>query len=313
MGVIIGSARIDERGKASGGAVGDQKQTNTPDYRGEVSLENFYVHSLGWYVLRAKNGDVAEKIAAAMYQACNNPNIGYDQNNRLGIISNGTATKTKTECDCSSLVRRCVYEATGIDAGNFTTSNEATSLVKTGLFDKLPYKSGMELYTGDILVTKSKGHTVIVTNGTSRTAPAPSTSGYYPAYTGSSTSIVTALKLLGIDSSYENRAKIAAANGISGYSGAAVQNTNMLTLLKQGKLIVAGGSAPSTSGNYYPRYTGATNTSLISGLAGVGERDTSFNHRKKIAAANGISNYTGTAAQNLKLLALLKQGKLIKG
>lgn len=68
-----------------------------------------------------------------------------------------------------------------------------------------------------------------------------------------------------------------------------------------------------TSGNYYPRYTGATNTSIVSGLAGVGERDTSFNHRKKIAAANGISNYSGTAAQNLKMLALLKQGKLIKG
>ena len=81
-----------------------------------------------------------------------------------------------------------------------------------------------------------------------------------------------------------------------------------------------GASAPAptpaptpTSGNYYPRYTGATNTSIVSGLAGVGERDTSFAHRKKIAAANGISNYSGTAAQNLKLLALLKQGKLIKG
>lgn len=77
-----------------------------------------------------------------------------------------------------------------------------------------------------------------------------------------------------------------------------------------------GASAPAptpTSGNYYPRYTGATNTSIVSGLAGVGERDTSFNHRKKIAAANGISNYAGTAAQNLKMLALLKQGKLIKG
>ena len=35
-------------------------------------------------------------------------------------------------------------------------------------------------------------------------------------------------------------------------------------------------------------------------------------NRKKITAANNISNYTGTAAQNEKMLNLLKQGKLIK-
>lgn len=69
--------------------------------------------------------------------------------------------------------------------------------------------------------------------------------------------------------------------------------------------------APTVS-KYYPKYTGATNTSLISGLKGVGEKDTSYNHRAKIAAANGITNYKGTAAQNLKMLSLLKEGKLIK-
>ena len=31
MTVIIGSARIDEKGNATGGKVGDQKQTSTPD------------------------------------------------------------------------------------------------------------------------------------------------------------------------------------------------------------------------------------------------------------------------------------------
>ena len=34
--------------------------------------------------------------------------------------------------------------------------------------------------------------------------------------------------------------------------------------------------------------------------------------RKKIAKANGIKNYTGTAKQNTKLLKLMKKGKLIK-
>lgn len=133
---------------------------------------------------------------------------------------------------------------------------------------------------------------------------------YYPKYTGSSAGLAKALKAVGVDSSYDNRALIAAANGITGYRGTAAQNTQMLNLLKQGKLIKANGSASSVQ--YYPKYTGATNTSIISGLIGVGETDTTIAHRKKIAEANGIKGYAGTAAQNLQLLNLLKQGKLIK-
>lgn len=40
--------------------------------------------------------------------------------------------------------------------------------------------------------------------------------------------------------------------------------------------------------------------------------NSSFEYRKKIAKANKIKNYTGTASQNLYLLRLLKKGKLIK-
>lgn len=40
--------------------------------------------------------------------------------------------------------------------------------------------------------------------------------------------------------------------------------------------------------------------------------DSSFEFRKKIAKVNGILNYTGTAKQNLYLLELMRQGKLIK-
>lgn len=169
MAVIIGSARIDEKGNATGGVVGDQKQTSTPDYKGEVSFQNFYVHSKGWYVLRPKSVDHAKAIAKSMKTACNNPNIGYDQNGRYGVVKYGTATKTKTEADCSSLVRVCVKEGTGKDPGDFNTSSEVSVLEKTGLFEaKKAYTSGMTLYTGDVLVTKTKGHTVIVTDGTER-------------------------------------------------------------------------------------------------------------------------------------------------
>lgn len=53
-------------------------------------------------------------------------------------------------------------------------------------------------------------------------------------YTG--VSIVDALKEIGIDSSYSYRSKLAIANGITNYIGSAEQNTQLLNLLKQGKL-----------------------------------------------------------------------------
>ena len=63
-----------------------------------------------------------------------------------------------------------------------------------------------------------------------------SNKGYYkiPEYTGSS--IVDALKSIGIDSSKAFRTKIAKANGIENYTGTASQNKKMLSLLKEGKL-----------------------------------------------------------------------------
>ncbi len=67
---------------------------------------------------------------------------------------------------------------------------------------------------------------------------------------------------------------------------------------------------PISNINYYPRYFG-TSSSIVTALNTVGVAS-SFNNRKKIAKANGITVYLGTAAQNIKLLNLLKQGKLVK-
>jgi len=162
MAVIFGSARIDEGGSLHGGRAGDQKQTALPDRKGEVSMQDFYIHKKGWVILRAKDPAHAYKIAKAMEQACNNPNIGYDQNQRLGVITYGTASKVQTECDCSSLVRQCVKEATGKDPGNFTTANEVSTLLGTKLFDRIPCNNVADVKQGDILVTKTKGHTGVV-------------------------------------------------------------------------------------------------------------------------------------------------------
>ena len=234
--VIVGSARLDERSQISGGKVGDQKQTTVPDYKGEVSLQNFYVHKKGWYVLRPKDPVIAAKLGSAMYSACNNSNIGYDQSNRLDIIKKGIRTTAKAECDCSALVRACIIDAAGVDVGNFTTENEAAVLAASGLFEaKKAYKNGMSLHAGDVLVTKTKGHTVIVVSAYNKVESA--SDEYFPKYTGKSTSIVDALVSLKVNASKENRKKIAIANGIPNYTGTASENTKLLNLLKSGKLL----------------------------------------------------------------------------
>ena len=164
MAVMIGSARIGENGRITGGAAGDQKQASVPDKKGEVSMQEFYVHSKGWVILRPRSSKQAGLIAKAMERACNNPNLGYDQAGRLGVIKYGTGSAVPTECDCSSLVRQCIIEATGVDPGNFSTASEVSALLYTKLFDRIYYTTPKELKLGDILVTRCKGHTAVVTH-----------------------------------------------------------------------------------------------------------------------------------------------------
>lgn len=236
MGIRVGSARIGENGKATGGKDGDQTG-------GEVSMQDFYISSKGWYIMRPKKSSIAEKIAEAMITACNNNNIGYNQNERLDVVKNGVNSKIKINSDCSSLVRACCMYA-GFDPGNFTTANEVTALKNTGLFeDKVKFASLTKtpIFNGDILVTCTKGHTVIVCSGNPRPASMNiSGSNYYPKYTGTSSSITVGLQSVGeLDTSMAHRQKIASANGVKNYSGTAAQNTNLLKLLKNGKLIKA--------------------------------------------------------------------------
>jgi N-acetylmuramoyl-L-alanine amidase CwlA len=69
------------------------------------------------------------------------------------------------------------------------------------------------------------------------TTPAAPAVEYYPKYNGNSKSIVDALKSLGIDSSKTHRKQIAAKNGLKITTLMTEANTQMLVLLKQGKLI----------------------------------------------------------------------------
>lgn len=114
------------------------------------------------------------------------------------------------------------------------------------------------------------------------------------------TSIVDALKSVGYNSSFAAREKLYKEAGFNDkYKGTATQNTNLLNKLR--------GKSNTT---YYPKpnYNGL---SLVDGLKKIGV-NSSFENRNIIAIRNGITNYKGTIEQNMKLLKLLKEGKLKK-
>ena len=168
MAVIIGSARQDERGKAYGGQAGNQSGR-------EISTQNWYLHSKGWRVLRAKDAGVGQRLAIAMRAACNNKNIGYNQWRRNTLYDAAAVwgfdisrVNTPVETDCSALVRTCIAYAAGITTlpSSLRTGNMCSLILATGQFEEL---SGKEYTTksdylkaGDILCTKTSGHTVIV-------------------------------------------------------------------------------------------------------------------------------------------------------
>ena len=171
MSVKIGSARIDENGNARGGQAGDQNGR-------EVSTQSWYRHSKGWRVFRAKDPAVAERIARDMQWACDNSHIGYDQGQRLTLYDvskplgfNCHLVKTNCETDCSALVRVCCAYA-GVSLPNFRTPTEPAALLDSGAFVELKgakyTDSDKYLKRGDILVTRTQGHTVVVLSNGSK-------------------------------------------------------------------------------------------------------------------------------------------------
>lgn len=173
MAVIVGSARGDENGAAYGGKAGDQRDGR------EVSTQNWYKHTKGWRVFRAIDPNKAAIIGRQMEVACANEMIGYDQHERYDLFAEAkkvgfdlAKVTTPTECDCSELVRCCCAAAgiMNLPTSGFRTINMAQHLLKSGEFVELKGSKYTEqsefLGVGDILVTRTSGHTVVVlTNG----------------------------------------------------------------------------------------------------------------------------------------------------
>lgn len=129
-----------------------------------------------------------------------------------------------------------------------------------------------------------------------------SQSGNSSGYTGNS--LVDYLKSIGKDSSFVARKKYAAQYGIKNYEGTSEQNTALLNAMR-------GNSKPSSPKPSVSYYKAVNKNGLVPSLNAIGV-DSSFTHRKAIAKANGITNYTGTYSQNDKLATLLANGKLKK-
>lgn len=174
--VYVGSASIDENGKAHGGKAGNQTGK-------ELKKQAWYKHTKGWRVFRAKSAEAAEKIAAAMAAAIANKHIGYDQYQRNTLYNEASkcgfdvSKVTKdVETDCSALVRVCCAFA-GIKGlpSDFRTTNEPKNLLGTGAFTEMTgdkyTKQSAYLKAGDILCTPVQGHTVVVLNDGDKAEP----------------------------------------------------------------------------------------------------------------------------------------------
>lgn len=167
----VGSARIDENGKAHGGQAGSQTAK-------EVSTQSWYLSSKGWRVLRHKDVEAARRAARQMQIACDSEYVGYDQHERDTLLKAAEPygwdigqVKTPCETDCSALIRVCLAYAYGRDivaeqtTARFYTGNMVKVLLGTGLFYELEgaryTESDEYLGVGDLLITKSSGHTVM--------------------------------------------------------------------------------------------------------------------------------------------------------
>lgn len=104
-----------------------------------------------------------------------------------------------------------------------------------------------------------------------------------------------------MDSSYTNRAKLAAQHGIKGYTRSVKQNNDLLAKLKAGNKPI---SKP------VEKHAAVNSGSIVDYMNSKG-MNSSFAKRKKLATQYGIKNYTGTAAQNKTLLNKLKGGAVV--
>lgn len=180
----IGHASISENGNN-----GRDGRAKAGDQTGkEVCIRSFYKKP--WhYLLRCKDANKVEIMAKACEAICNNPNVGYDQSQRVTLHSylakngyNYNDIHTPVECDCSSFMTVCA-ECAGIfphytGTNPPVTANMVKKFQDTGYFtvinDQNYINNEDNLRRGDILVGPPNTHTVMVLdNGNKKTTGRP--------------------------------------------------------------------------------------------------------------------------------------------
>ena len=115
-----------------------------------------------------------------------------------------------------------------------STVNNTVNTVKNTVTDTAKSVKKVESNTNKIKKAVSKAKPKATAKTTPKTTTKKNNTIKKTNYKGNS--IVDGLKSVGVNSSFDNRKKIAQANGIKNYSGTAKQNTELLNKLKKGTL-----------------------------------------------------------------------------
>lgn len=149
MSIIIGSAR-----------------TSHADKPAQVSTQNYYNPKEGYW-LAYEPIKSPHRLSRAMFEACENNNIGYSQPYRFTAesdwqnnIKSIAKIKNSVTCDCSSLVHLAIRQAYGVNLpGTFVTWTMGKIMTESGLFkEPVKVQNANQLKDGMILICD--GHTV---------------------------------------------------------------------------------------------------------------------------------------------------------
>lgn len=238
--------------------------------------------SIGVEVCYSKSGgekyEKAEALAIKFIaQLLHERNWGVDR-----VRTHKSWTEIGVKKGYSSYVKNCPHRV--LDAGRWdevlkAIEKELKTLKGENTNDEKVVEPVKEEVKSEVVTTPSKP-----------TSAKPSTS----------LGLVDWMKSKGMDSSYNNRAKLAKEYGIANYSGSASQNEKLLDLLQAGKKPVTSTTKKETTSN--PK-----NLGLVDWM-NANKMDSSYANREKLAKQYGISGYKGTADQNIKLLEKLTSG-----
>lgn len=177
--IVIGQAASGEGGKLRGCKAGDQSGKEVSTTKWSYSKKNGAYNN--WkYVFRAKDPNVALKIAASMRAACDNNHVGYDQRypDRCTLYdeakkANWDISSITTDCEttCASVVSVCLNTAGVNVPRKWASTRVYKDLMKTGQFECLTSSkytaSKANLMPGDILCSPTK-HTAMVVKSPNR-------------------------------------------------------------------------------------------------------------------------------------------------